>query len=151
MSGVNSTVIPFLTREYEGCGVEEAWNVTFAAIAADNSTGSPRMGDHADARLPLGPNEALHARSMADELSEKIGEPSIDAQDQLGTCPVEALVRRHRVLSLGYQRRASVLKVHCPAMYPDCRVGESAFAMLAIAMRRSLSYVIFRAVYSVMM
>lgn len=127
-------------------------NVTSVAMAPDNSSGSPMIGDHALARFPFGPNEALHARSIALALSKKMGAPSTDAQDQLGTiCPWASRGRRQRELSLGYHRRPRVLNVHCPAIYPDCNVGESAFAMLATAMRRSLSYVRCRAVYSVMM
>lgn len=75
------------------------------------------MGDHALARFPFGPNDALHARSMALVLSKKMGAPSTDAQDQLGTfCPCPSFGRRHRELSFGYQRSPSVLNVHWPAM-----------------------------------
>jgi hypothetical protein len=54
---------------------------------------------------------------MADVLSKKMGEPSMDAHDQLGTCcPFASLGRRHRVGSFGYQRSPKVEKVHWPAI-----------------------------------
>jgi hypothetical protein len=75
------------------------------------------IGDQALARFPFGPKEALHARSIALVLSKKIGEPSTEAHDQLGTFwPCASFGRRHRELSLGYQRSPRVLNVHWPAM-----------------------------------
>jgi hypothetical protein len=114
MSGVKSTTTPFLESRYEGLLADSVEvNVTSVAMAADSSMVFADNGD----QLAMSPsddaNDTLHARSIADVVSKKMGEPSIDAQDQLGTWwPVRGFDRLHLLLSFGYQSNPIVLNVH---------------------------------------
>jgi hypothetical protein len=114
MSGVKSTTTPFLESRYEGLLADRVEvNVTSVAMAADSSMVSPDNGDQLATSTSDDANDTLHARSIADIVSKKIGEPWTDAQDQLGTLwPVKGFDRLHLVLSVGYQSSPIVLNVH---------------------------------------
>lgn len=86
MSGVNSTKMPFLESTCEGLfAVPVEVNTTSVAMAADSSIMFPDNGDQLATSPSEEANDTLHARSMAEVVSKKMGEPSTDAQDQLGT------------------------------------------------------------------
>ncbi|CAI6339738.1 unnamed protein product [Periconia digitata] len=113
-SGRNSTLTPLRTSEYSV--LESARKLTSVAMLAVSRSCSPLSGDQTGL-CGFAENVALHARSMADALSNSIDESSTEAQDQLGTLrPGMFLGLRHCVLLFGYQRSPRVLQVHCPAM-----------------------------------
>ena len=149
MPGVKSTAVLFLERRKVFRA--EVCKVTSVDIAADSWSVSPVSGDQVSAWLFSPGNVAVQAKSMAEAVSKKIGEPSTDAHDQLGMFWLTSCGLRQLVVLLGCQSRSRMLKVHCPAMYPDFSILANFFATPARATSRSESYVRSRAVYSVTM
>ena len=86
ISGVKSTTTPSLDSRYEGYSSDPVeLNVTSVAMAADNSMVLPDNGDQLATSSSDEAKDTLHAKSIAEAVSKKIGDPSTDAQDQLGT------------------------------------------------------------------